>query len=243
MYDDKYATIVGNCSTQLFLGTEDKDDTEYYSEMLGDTTIDVLNTSISYKEGQSSSKSMNKDSAPLMRPEQIRTMDPNECLVLIYGQDPFKDKKFNPSSHPNFGELMDADPENELEYRRLFYIKPVEEKVKAAIEIPMEPGIAKRQEMHQKAVENHTERKAGFRGLDQVMYNAFEKSGNKEAADSILEKQAAAAGALKDILDSKTKEKYDKALDAGVFRMGEQGNIIVDGDDFAAILSGEPVKK
>ena len=238
MYKDKYATIIGNCSTQLFLGTEDKEDTEYYSEMLGNTTVDVLNTSISYKEGQSSSKSLNKDSVPLMRPEQIRTMDPNQCLVLIYGQDPFKDEKFNPETHPNYGELMDADPANEFEFRRIFYIKQIEDQIRSANEISVEPDIKRREEMHRQSVENHTARRRGFRSFDQFLCENFEKAGNSEAADSILEEQAAAAGALKDILDSRMAETYEKALDTGAFKMGKQGEVLMDDDIFSSILNG-----
>lgn len=106
MYKDDWETIWGDCSTQIFLGSTTQDDLEYFSKAIGDATQTVRNISESKGgKGGGSNISYNQDSYSLMKPEKLRTMPPNQCVVLIAYQDPFYDKKFVLTKHKNYKEI------------------------------------------------------------------------------------------------------------------------------------------
>lgn len=124
MYDKDYSSIIDGCSTQMYLAIQDADDLKRVSELLGNKTVDVKNTSRSFGSKGSDSQSINTDSAALMTASQIRRMDPKKCLIFISGEAPFLDDKFALEKHVNYPQLADSNPENKFNFREYFYIVP-----------------------------------------------------------------------------------------------------------------------
>lgn len=109
MYHDDWETIIGNCDAMLFLGGKEYSTLEYISKELGDQTITTRNSSRSRGKSGSSSLSYNKAGRKLMFPDEIGNMPNNECLLMIRGVHPFKDKKFDYLGHKNYRYTGDAD--------------------------------------------------------------------------------------------------------------------------------------
>lgn len=124
MYDKDYSAIIDGCSTQMYLAIQDADDLKRVSELLGNKTVDVKNTSRSFGSKGSDSQSINTDSTALMTASQIRRMDPKKCLIFISGEAPFLDDKFALEKHTNYPQLADSNPENKFNFREYFYIVP-----------------------------------------------------------------------------------------------------------------------
>lgn len=125
MYDDKIGLIISNCNIMILLGTTDKEDAEFFSELTGQKTVETVSKSLDMKGFTGvSGGSMSVDAENLMRPEDIRTMPSDECLVFVNTQQPFKAKKYWCPDHPNYHELYDdhneAQMKNTFEYKRLF---------------------------------------------------------------------------------------------------------------------------
>lgn len=120
MYKDDWGSIVGNCDTLLFLGGQEYDTLEYISKALGDVTIVTRNKSQSKGKGTDYSFSYNRDSRKLMMPEEIGRLGTDECLVIIRGEFPFRDKKYDYPKHPQYSKTGDATDENIVDYKTLF---------------------------------------------------------------------------------------------------------------------------
>jgi type IV secretion system protein VirD4 len=100
LYKDKWENIVGNCNTMVYLGGSEQATREYVSKALGKATINYQTTG---KSSQNSNTNINITGRELMMPDEIRTMKDDECLVLISGEKPILDKKFNLMKHKNIG--------------------------------------------------------------------------------------------------------------------------------------------
>lgn len=137
MYEDNIGLIVGNCNIIVCLGTTDKEDSEFFSELLGQKTVDVVSHNFDNK-GMfvgTTGGNYSADAENLMRPEDVRSMAPDECLVIINTQQPFKAKKYPATAHKNYKYLYDdhKDPDSDeyvppFEYQRIFKITPIEQK-------------------------------------------------------------------------------------------------------------------
>lgn len=102
LYKDEWQSVVGNCSTYLYLGGGDDDTLKKLSEKLGNETIDKKTYGIS--RGQTGSSSENRDtmSHPLLAPNEIGKLDKKYCLVWLPGQDPLVDQKYQLKHHKNY---------------------------------------------------------------------------------------------------------------------------------------------
>ena len=268
MYEKDYSTLIGNCTTQLFLGSTDKEDTEYYSEMLGDKTITVRNTSTDAKHGGlSSSTSQNKDSARLMRPEEIRSMDSLECLVIINGEKPFKDHKYPLETHKNYHELADEHPENLLDYRRMFMVPDcdIESENRKNRQInthAKQRSVPTNEDKKRMSVERSKEREKQLASADErIRKNAefndkiehkglelniaageiLDQKGLKEDAEKAKNDEKITIDAALAILEEDTRTEVEKKIKEGTIGFNKDGNVIglMNDDPFAAMLAGE----
>lgn len=133
MYKDDWESIVGNCDSFLFLGGQEYSTLEYISKSLGKTTITVRNRSMSKGKSGSSSASFNQTARDLMSPDEIMKMPKDECILIINGLAPFKGKKYDYLSHPNYKYTGDADPKkvyiNTRDNSAAFSLIAAEEKI------------------------------------------------------------------------------------------------------------------
>lgn len=96
IYDKSYETIMGNCDTHLFLGSNSTKTVEYFSKALGEKTIS--RKSIQKSKDKSGHKSGTSDSEQimaraLMTPDELRRMSMDYCIIYEKGIKPVKAHK------------------------------------------------------------------------------------------------------------------------------------------------------
>ena len=97
VYEKSYETIMGNCDTHVFLGSNSFKTLEYFSKALGEKTIGRDNISVNkdrqnWRTGKSVSDQVM--ARPLMTPDELRRMDINESIIFVKGIRPVKARKF-----------------------------------------------------------------------------------------------------------------------------------------------------
>lgn len=103
MYKETYKSIIGNCDSQLFLGSSDADTIKWISTNLDSTTITVNNIT----KGKNGSVSESKTKRELMTISELKTMNNDDCIVQIRGIDPYYGKKYSLESHPLYKKTGD----------------------------------------------------------------------------------------------------------------------------------------
>ncbi len=100
IYKDEYTTIISNCDTILYLGTNDPDTNKWFSEMLGEKTTKTLSRSKNGDKGGSISIGLSK--APLMPVNRLRLMPSEDCIAMIRQEVPYYGAKYDLLNHPQF---------------------------------------------------------------------------------------------------------------------------------------------
>ena len=97
VYEKAYETIMGNCDTHLFLGSNSQKTVEYFSKALGEKTIYRESESVNkdradWKQGKSvSDQNMAR---ALLTADELRRMDNDECIIYEKGIKPIKANKY-----------------------------------------------------------------------------------------------------------------------------------------------------
>ena len=104
IYEKSYETIVGNCDTHVFLGSNSFATVEYFSKELGEKTISHYSvnnsrSTLGVRTGYSDSE--NIMARALMTPDELRRMDNNDCIIYEKGLKPIKAKKYWYFKKPN----------------------------------------------------------------------------------------------------------------------------------------------
>ena len=97
VYEKSYETIMGNCDTHVFLGSNSFKTVEYFSKALGEKTITRDSTSINrdkhyHKQGLSESDQVM--GRALLTPDELRRMDNDECIIYEKGLKPVRARKY-----------------------------------------------------------------------------------------------------------------------------------------------------
>ena len=108
LFKDDWEGIIGNADTFIYLGGNEKDTHKYISELLGKETIQTQTSSQS--KGRNGSFSQNFQSAgrELLTPDEVRMLDNRLALVLIRGEAPVIDAKYDLMRHPNIKRTADG---------------------------------------------------------------------------------------------------------------------------------------
>ena len=109
VYEKSYETIIGNCDTHVFLGSNSYKTVEYFSKALGEKTIERDSISISkdrqyFRTGQSISDQVM--ARALMTPDELRRMDNDLCIIFEKGIKPVKANKFYYFKHKNMASSL-----------------------------------------------------------------------------------------------------------------------------------------
>ena len=86
VYEKANETIIGNCDTHVFLGSNSQKTVEYFSKQLGEKTITRNNYSVNRDRGEWKSGSSESDqimARALMTPDELRRMDNDLCIKLV----------------------------------------------------------------------------------------------------------------------------------------------------------------
>ena len=112
VYEKSYETIMGNCDTHVFLGSNSFKTLEYFSKQLGEKTIERDSISVSrdkqrHKTGTSTSDQVM--ARALMTPDELRRLDVDQCIIFVKGIRPVKADKFYYFKHPMARELKELE--------------------------------------------------------------------------------------------------------------------------------------
>lgn len=118
MYKDDWKTLVGNCSTSVFLGSKEPNTLKYYADQLGKMTVQSKSRSMQ-KNGKSTSASFQSTGREVMTAEELGRLPTDECIVYTYSMRPVRDKKYNYNEHPYFPLTSDADEKNAFLYKNI----------------------------------------------------------------------------------------------------------------------------
>ena len=97
VYEKSYETIMGNCDTHVFLGSNSYKTVEYFSKALGEKTITRESLSVNrdkqfHRQGYNDSDQAM--ARALMTPDELRRMDNDLCIIYEKGLKPIKDEKY-----------------------------------------------------------------------------------------------------------------------------------------------------
>ena len=109
IYEKSYETIIGNCDTHVFLGSNSYKTVEYFSKALGEKTIERDSVSVN-KDRQyfrtGISKSDQVMARALMTPDELRRLDNDLCIIFEKGIKPVKANKFYYFKHKNMANAL-----------------------------------------------------------------------------------------------------------------------------------------
>lgn len=97
VYEKSHETIMGNCDTHVFLGSNSFKTVEYFSKALGEKTIKRDSKSINRDKNDQRSGYSTSDQImgrALMTPDELRRMDNDLCIIYEKGLKPVKAKKY-----------------------------------------------------------------------------------------------------------------------------------------------------
>ena len=97
VYEKSHETIIGNCDTTIFLGSNSQKTVEYFSKELGEKTINRDNWSVSKDKNmmrQGYNKSDQSMARALMTPDELRRLDNDLCIIFEKGIKPIKAHKY-----------------------------------------------------------------------------------------------------------------------------------------------------
>jgi len=95
-------------ATFVYLGGNEQSTHKYVSELLGKATIDTKTTSQSKGRNGSFSQNFQQAGRELMTPDEVRMLDNRYAIVLIRGEAPVIDEKYDIMKHPNIGLTEDG---------------------------------------------------------------------------------------------------------------------------------------
>lgn len=117
-YGDDHETIIGNCDTILFLGTNDKATAKDISERLGRETITSVDTSEQRGMRGGSSRSRRSLGRDLMTADEVLRMPRSDALVMISGMHPVRDDKLPFPQLTDRSTAADSTPKKQRKPRR-----------------------------------------------------------------------------------------------------------------------------
>ncbi len=96
VYEKSHETIMGNCDTHLFLGSNSQKTVEYFSKALGEKTLIRDSVSVNknrdnWKQGSSVSDQLL--GRALLTPDELRRLDNDLCIIYEKGIKPIKADK------------------------------------------------------------------------------------------------------------------------------------------------------
>lgn len=124
LYKDSWENITGNCDTLLYLGGNEQGTFKYLSELLGKETIATSSHSLSKGRGGSYSTNSQQSGRELMTPDEVRTLDNSNAILLIRGESPIIDAKYPLEAHLRIDKTTDGGAKPYLHTPYLSYAQP-----------------------------------------------------------------------------------------------------------------------
>lgn len=109
--DDQWQEILGACDSTVFLGCTDMLTAEYFSGRIGTASVEVegtmreLNTMHITDYTPRFRKTNSLGRRPLLTPDEVLRLPPDQVLIFIRGQKVMRAKRFDYSLHPDYKKL------------------------------------------------------------------------------------------------------------------------------------------
>lgn len=107
-YKTSWKSLIGNCDTFVYLGSNEKGTNEYVSKLLGKETIDTRSEGKSRGSSRSNSLNHQKTGRDLLTPDELGHLDDSKNVTIIRGLDPFLDDKYPLNKHKRYKLLHDT---------------------------------------------------------------------------------------------------------------------------------------
>lgn len=108
LFKDDWEGIIGNADSFIYLGGNEQSTHKYVSELLGKETISTASHNRSRGRNGSYSENIQQQGRELLTPDEVRLLDNQDCIVLIRGERPVIDKKYDLLKHPNLSYTEDC---------------------------------------------------------------------------------------------------------------------------------------
>ena len=108
LFEKQWESIMGNCDTLLYLGGNESGTHKFISSEMGKETINSDSFNKSSGKNGSYSKNTGTIGRELMTEGEIRALDNRYALLLIRGEDPIMDLKYDIMHHPNISMTTDG---------------------------------------------------------------------------------------------------------------------------------------
>ena len=108
VFKDDWEGIIGNADAFIYLGGNEQSTHKYVSELLGKETIETRTSSQSKGRNGSYSQNFQQAGRELMTPDEVRMLDNRYALVLLRGEAPVIDEKYDLMRHPNIKRTGDG---------------------------------------------------------------------------------------------------------------------------------------
>lgn len=108
LFKDDWEGIIGNADALVYLGGNEQSTHKYISELLGKETIDTSTHSQSRGRNGSFSENFQQTGRELMTPDEVRMLDNGKAIILIRGERPAVDDKYDILKHPNIKRTEDG---------------------------------------------------------------------------------------------------------------------------------------
>ena len=108
LFKDDWEGIIGNADSFVYLGGNEQSTHKYISELLGKETIDTKTSSQSKGRNGSFSQNFQPAGRELMTPDEVRRLDNKNAIILIRGEKPVIDEKYDILKHPNIHRTEDG---------------------------------------------------------------------------------------------------------------------------------------
>lgn len=119
MYKDDWKTLVGNCSTKIFLGSSEPNTLKYFSDQLGKKTIRSKSRGMSKGGKGGSSQNFQPTGREPMTDEELGRLPSDECIVYTMNMRSVHDKKYRYERHPYFNQTADYDDKYAFKYKEM----------------------------------------------------------------------------------------------------------------------------
>lgn len=101
LFKDSWEGIIGNADAFVYLGGNEQSTHKYVSELLGKETIETRTSNQSRGRNGSYSQNFQQAGRELLTPDEVRMLDNRYALVLLRGEAPVIDEKYDLMRHPN----------------------------------------------------------------------------------------------------------------------------------------------
>ncbi len=97
LYKEQYETIIGNCDTQIFLGSQSIKTCEYFVKSLGQKTIKYKTKSVNKDKDEWKKQGVTigeqRQGRDLMTIDELKRLDPNDEIIIVRTLKPIRAKK------------------------------------------------------------------------------------------------------------------------------------------------------